>query len=81
MLGEELGENAAYNQPKRLRRHILVGKLKIKHTEGHTLAVKQHPEYQLVIKIIKEREQQRVAREGTSGRKSRKQNASPSSSS
>ena len=60
-MGEELGENAACNQPYRLREKIHVGRLKIKQVEGHTLPVKQLPEYHLAVKNFKGREQQRVA--------------------
>ena len=37
-----------------------VGGSKIKQTEGQTFSVKQHHEYQLAVKIVKEREQQRI---------------------
>ena len=45
-----------------LREKMHFGSLKIKETERHTLPLKQHPEYQWAVKIVKEREQQRVAR-------------------
>ena len=32
-----------------------------KHTDGHALPVQQHPKYHLAVKIVQEREQQRVA--------------------
>ena len=42
---EGLNDNAEYHQPRQLRKQIHLGSLKIKHTEGHTLSVKQPPEY------------------------------------
>ena len=51
-----LGDHAEYHQPRRLREQIHLGRLNIKQTEGHTLPVKQHHEYQLAVKIVKERE-------------------------
>ena len=56
-----LGDDTEYHQPRRLREQIHLGRLNIKQTEGHTLPVKQHHEYQLAVKIVKEREQQRIA--------------------
>ena len=35
-----------------LREKMHLGTLKIKHAEGHTLPVKQHPEYHLAVKIV-----------------------------
>ena len=46
-MGEELVEHA-YNQPYRLREQVQLGRLKIS----------QHTEYQLAVKIVKEREHQ-----------------------
>ena len=77
-MGEELGENAACNHPCRLREKIHQGRLKIKQAEGHTLPVKQLPEYHLAVKIFKEREQQRVA---GGNLRQEEQKANPSSSS
>ena len=52
---EGLGDDTEYHQPRRLREQIHLGRLNIKQTEGHTLPVKQHHEYQLAVKIVKER--------------------------
>ena len=60
-MGEEVGQNAVSNQPHQLREQVHLGRMKIKQTEGHTLPVKQHIVYQLAVKIVEEREQQRVA--------------------
>ena len=43
-----LGDNAEYHQPRQLREQIHLGR---------TLPVKQHPEYQLAVKIVKDRDQ------------------------
>ena len=51
---EQLGDDATYNQPHGLREKIYSGRLKIKHTDEHALPVKS-------VKIVKGREQQRVA--------------------
>ena len=45
-----------------------VGRLKIKQTEGQTFPVKQHHEYQLAVKIVKECEQRRIDGKPQAGR-------------
>ena len=76
----ELGEHAAYNQPYRLCERIHSGRLKINQTEGHTLPVKQNPEYHLSVKIVKEREQQGVAEDNLKREEPKANPSSPSSS-
>ena len=51
----------SHKQPFRLSDKIHSGRLKIKQTDGHALPLKQHLEYPLAVKIVTEREQQRVA--------------------
>ena len=80
VMSEQLGEEAACNQPCRLREEIHSGRSKIKQADGHALLVKQHPEHHLVVKIVIEREQQRVA-EGNLRREVPNVNPSSSSSS
>ena len=77
---EGLGDNAEYHQPRRLREQILLGRLKIKQIGGHLCPVKQHHEYQLAVKIVKEREQQRIASRNL-GQEEQKTHPSSSSSS
>ena len=60
-MGEEVGENAMSNQPYRLREQVHLGRLKIKQTEGRSLPINPHRDCQYAVKIVKEREQQRVA--------------------
>ena len=61
VMSEQLGEDASYNQPYGFLEKIHLGRMKIKQTDGHSLPFKQHPEHDLAVKNVKEREQQRVA--------------------
>ena len=61
---EGLGDYAEYHQPRQVREQTRSGRLKIKQSEGKTLPAKQHPQYHLAVKIVKEREhEQRIAGE------------------
>ena len=62
-MSEQLDEDAAYNQPCRLREDIHAGRLKIKQA-----FVEQHPEHHLAVKIVKERGRERVAEDNQAGR-------------
>ena len=61
---EGLGDYAEYHQPRQVREQTRSGRLKIMQNEGKTLPAKQHSQYHLAVKIVKEREhEQRIAGE------------------
>ena len=81
VMSEQLGEDASYNQPLRLRVNVHTGRwTKIKQADGQALPVKQHPESYLAVKMVTEREQQ-MAAEGNLWQEESKANPSSSSSS
>ena len=59
---EALGDRAEHRQPRQLREQIHSSKLKMKKSKGCAMPVKQHREYHLAVKVVREREQeQRIA--------------------
>ena len=56
-VGEGLGDNAEYHQPRQFREQTHLGSLKIKQTEGET----SQKAKTLSVKNVTEREQQRIA--------------------
>ena len=55
VMTENLGKDKSYNQPLKLRDEIHTGKLKIRQAHGQSLLVKQHPEYNLAVTIVRAR--------------------------
>ena len=49
-LMHDRGDHAEYHQPLQSREQTHSGRLTIKQSEGHTLPLKQHPEYHLMQK-------------------------------
>ena len=47
-----------YRQPRQLREQTHSSKLKTRQIKGCAMPIKQHPEFHLVVKVVREREQE-----------------------
>ena len=54
-----LGDHAEYHQPRQEREQIHSARLNIRQSNGSAMPVKQHHEYHLAVKIVRERKLRR----------------------